>query len=169
MFNISGGKKKLTDGEISALLKGYNLVPQENWASIPIRSHIRYYKKDGSFVRGGFVITIDKAGGFIHVANNLFDKAPNYKIWPLNFAKTNKIYAKPLANPPAPLGQPSQPPQPAPPQVHTPQGSLSAPGTPRNKSDQHEKKITDIVSHMNKMITAIKDLGARIDALEKRR
>jgi hypothetical protein len=49
------GKKVYTPAEIQEMLKGYILVPPDEYKSIPSNTHIRYMRKDGSFVRGGFV------------------------------------------------------------------------------------------------------------------
>ena len=153
MFNISSkAKQKLNEGEISALLKNYTLVPPDAWYNIPLQTHVRYFKKDGTFVRGGFLMSYDKnGGGFAHVSNNLFEKAANYKIWPVNFSKVEKIYAKTQVQPPA-----------------RPAASLSAPNTPRAKPDL-EKKIADIITHVNKLTSLVNDQKLRIEALEKRR
>jgi hypothetical protein len=112
---------------------------------------------------------MDAAAGFAHLANNLFDKAPNYKAWPLSFAKTGKIYAKPLPASRAAAPEPHRAPEKAAERPHPERpSSLSAPNTPRAKTDS-EKKIADMITHINKITAAIKELSQRIEALERRR
>lgn len=170
MFNISGsgssgssgssGKSvskkhpKLSDAEIEGLLKGYSLIQPEMWKNISINTHIRYFKKNGTFVRGGFLISHwYNAGGLpcAHVSNNLRKDAAGYKAWPIDFAKVDKIYAK-LAGAPA---------------------LAPAPGTPRESTPRGEvellkKKLGDIIAHVNKLTLIVNEQKQRIDSLEKR-
>ena len=89
-------KKSYTPEQIKGLLKGYVLVPVEKYDSIPINSHVRYFKTDGTFVRGGFVTShwLDKNGkSFIHLANS-FKKGKNYATWPVAHENCSKVYKK---------------------------------------------------------------------------
>jgi hypothetical protein len=93
-------KTAYTKEQIRKLLTGYIEVPHNKWADIPLSSHIRYLKKDGTFVRGGFVTNhwLNKEGKpFIHVANNFKKNAPGYKTWPMAHENVAKVFKKPDA------------------------------------------------------------------------
>jgi hypothetical protein len=89
-------KIKLTDAQIANLIKGYEVLPSTAWSDIPVNTHIRYTKRDGSFVRGGFVINHWARDGkqFIHVANNIKQNTPNYIAWPVAHETIQTLYAK---------------------------------------------------------------------------
>jgi hypothetical protein len=99
------GKKKYTKKDyskeqIQGLLSGYIEVSKELWADIPINSHIRYFKKDGTFVRGGFVTShwLNKEGKpFIHLANSFKKRSEGYATWPMAHESVEKIFKKPDA------------------------------------------------------------------------
>ena len=85
-------KKTHTSENIRELLIGYTEVPPSQWKEIPVVSHIRYVKKDGTFVRGGFVINNDN--GVMQLANNLNKQALGYTAWFASHASLSKIYKK---------------------------------------------------------------------------
>lgn len=85
-------KKTHTPENIRSLLIGYAEVSPSQWKDIPIVSHIRYVKKDGTFVRGGFVINNDN--GVMQLANNLNKQAPGYTTWFASHTSLSKIYKK---------------------------------------------------------------------------
>lgn len=90
-------KKEYTQEQIRGLLTGYIEVSKEKWADIPINSHIRYFKKDGTFVRGGFVTShwLNKEGKpFIHLANNFKKRSAGYATWPMAHESVGKIFKK---------------------------------------------------------------------------
>lgn len=94
-------KKDYSQEQIRGLLSGYIEVSNELWADIPINSHIRYFKKDGTFVRGGFVTShwLNKEGKpFIHLANNFKKRSAGYATWPMAHESVAKIFKKPDAN-----------------------------------------------------------------------
>ena len=88
-------KKIHTPENIKTLLVGYAEIPVPSWKEIPNGSHIRYIKKDGTFVRGGFVV--NNIDGLIHLANNLNKQAPSYTTWYTSHNSISKIYKKGLA------------------------------------------------------------------------
>ena len=85
-------KKIHTPDNVKTLLIGYAEVPVLSWGEIPKISHIRYIKKDGTFVRGGFVINNDN--GVLQLANNLNTRAPGYTTWFASHSSLDKIYKK---------------------------------------------------------------------------
>jgi hypothetical protein len=94
-------KTEYTSEQIKKLLNGYIEVPRTSWGKIPLNSHIRYLKKDGTFARGGFVINhwLNKDGTpFIHLANNFKKNAQGYKTWPMAHENVSKLFKKPGAN-----------------------------------------------------------------------
>jgi hypothetical protein len=99
--NKKYAKKDYSNEQIKGLLVGYIEVPKDKWSDIPTNSHIRYFKKDGTFVRGGFVTNhwLNKQGKpFIHLANNFKKKAPGYATWPMAHESVSRIFKKPDAN-----------------------------------------------------------------------
>jgi hypothetical protein len=128
-------KKEYTQEQIKGLINGYIIVAPDKWADIPINSHIRYFKKDGSFVRGGFVTShwLNKEGKpFIHVANNFKKTAKGYATWPAAHESMQRIYKK----------------------VDKKSGI---------EMDVVRGKTTEIVGQINKLVTFVKQLQTRID------
>ena len=75
-------------------------MSKELWSDIPINSHIRYFKKDGTFVRGGFVTShwLNKDGKpFIHLTNSFKKRSAGYATWPMAHESVAKIFKKPDA------------------------------------------------------------------------
>ena len=101
MFNIKTNrtiekesKNKISEEDAKKLLQGYQVFYK--WDEIPVGTHIRYYKKDGTFVRGGFVQNhwISKDGEHvIYLANSLYRNS-NYKNWPVKHSNVKTIYIK---------------------------------------------------------------------------
>ena len=90
-------KKIYTPDQIKGLLQGYVLVSHSMWSDIPVGAHVRYFKKDGAFVRGGFVTShwFNKEGKpFIHLANSFKKKVKGYATWPLAHESADRIYKK---------------------------------------------------------------------------
>jgi hypothetical protein len=181
MFNISGGKAstskkhaKLSDSEIEALLKGYTPIQPEMWKNISIGTHIRYFKKNGMFVRGGFLISHwYNAGGLpcAHVSNNLRKDAAGYKAWPMDFAKVDKIYAKLTAPLSGTIILPDTPREVA----HvalTPRDTsrdvAHGATTPRSEIELLKKKLGDVILHVNKLTAIVNEQKQKIDSIEKR-
>jgi hypothetical protein len=90
--NTNGGE---VANSYSTLLKGYELVDRAVWDKIPRRSHIRYLRTDGKFVKGGFVTSISHTTGIdgkhtfmINLASNLsFNNAKPWSIYQNNIEK----------------------------------------------------------------------------------
>ena len=85
-------KKTHTPESIKTLLIGYVDIPVSDWKEIPISSHVRYVKKDGTLVRGGFVI--NNSNGIIQLGNNLNKQAAGYATWYASHTSLSKIYKK---------------------------------------------------------------------------
>ena len=85
-------KKTINQENIKELLIGYSELPISSWRDIPNGSHVRYIKKDGTFVRGGFVI--NNIDGLIQLANNLNKQASNYITWYASHKSISKLYKK---------------------------------------------------------------------------
>jgi hypothetical protein len=86
-----------SNAQIKKLLEGYIEVPRDKWDDIPTRSHIRYIKKDGKFVRGGFVSNhwLNKEGDkFIHLANSFARKGKKPATWPMAHATVSRVFKK---------------------------------------------------------------------------
>lgn len=131
-------KKTYTNVQIKKLLEGYIPVSVGKWGDIPNKSHIRYFKKDGTFVRGGFVSShwLNKEGKpFIHLENS-FKKGKGYASWPVAHESVKQIYKK----------------------ISRDSGI---------EMDTVRTKTTEMITHMNKIVEAMKSQKSRIDSLEK--
>ena len=102
MFNIkeknTKDKKtsKYSQSQINAMLEEYKEVDKDIWSTIPAGTHIRYIKKDGKFVTGGFVVNhwVNEHGKkFIHLSNG-FIQNKNYITWPMAHDNVINLYAK---------------------------------------------------------------------------
>jgi hypothetical protein len=132
-------KKQYTPDQIRGLLKGYIEVPKDKWADIPVNSHVRYFKNDGVFARGGFVTNhwLDKKGKpFIHLATGLKRTDKKYFTWPVAHENVKKIFKKPDAK-----------------------SSI--------EMEVVRKKTAEFMVSINKIVSAVKEQKMRIDHLEK--
>lgn len=131
-------KKEYTQDQIKKLLIGYIQVSPSKWDDIPINSHIRYFKKDGTFVRGGFVTNhwLNKEGKpFIHLANNFKKNAPGYATWPMAHEAVDRIFKK----------------------VDSKSGI---------EMDVVRGKTAEIIAQINKLVDVVKELKKRMDSYE---
>lgn len=90
-------KCQITDDKKRTLLVGYVVVPSDAWETIPYKSHIRYIKVDGTFVRGGFFKNLWTTQDGVHMMqleNNLNRKAPGYTTWAVAFNNIRVLYKK---------------------------------------------------------------------------
>jgi len=125
--------------KIYGLLKGYIEVPRNKWGDIPKSSHVRYFKKDGVFARGGFVTNhwLNKEGKhFIHLATSIRRNVKNYFTWPVAHENVKKIFKKPDAK-------------------------------SGIEMDVVRTKTAEFMVSINKIVAAIKQQKARIDTLER--
>lgn len=88
--------KTYTTEEIKKLLTGYQTVHPMNYNKLNKKTHVRYFKKDGKFVRGGFVLNYWSRNGvdFVHLGNNLNTSSQGYKAWPVALTNIKALYAK---------------------------------------------------------------------------
>jgi hypothetical protein len=91
-------EKKKMFGE---LITGYTIIPKDQWGSIPDKSFIRYSKRDGSFVKGGYILykTSDTPDGMI-TSFKLSTKKPPQKgsEYVAYLAEIDKIFKRPPDN-----------------------------------------------------------------------
>jgi hypothetical protein len=87
-------KTEYTPEKIKDLLKNYLKVPKTEWNNIPCSSHIRYIRKDGRFVPGGFVHNVNAAREEIWMSNKPSASIPGYKKWATKMADIKSIYKK---------------------------------------------------------------------------
>ena len=137
---VKNPKNKYTREQIKGLLSGYIPVDENKWSDIPVESHIRYLKKDGVFVRGGFVTNhwLDKKGNkFIHLSNNLNKNADGYATWPMAHNSVQRVFKK----------------------INKKNGI---------EMDVVRGKTAEIIEQINKLVDVVKNQGARLDRLEQR-
>lgn len=94
--NTDNKKSKYSQLQINAMLEEYKTVDVDNWSNIAAGTHVRYIKKDGKFVTGGFVVNhwVNEHGKkFIHLSNG-FIQNKNYITWPMAHENVMKLYAK---------------------------------------------------------------------------
>ncbi len=93
-----GPEKKYTTEEIKDKLKGYVLVPREDFEQIPSGSHVRYIRSDGVFRAGGFVTCNPGISGdgrlYIVLRNDIRSKASNLVTWTVFYDDLSEIYIK---------------------------------------------------------------------------
>ena len=131
-------KKEYTPDQIRGLLNGYIQVSPNKWSDIPVSSHIRYFKKDGTFVRGGFVTShwLNKEGkSFIHLANSFKKKSTGYATWPMAHESVSKIFKK----------------------IDSKNGI---------EMDVVRNKTTEIIGQINKLVDVVKEQKNRLDSQE---
>jgi hypothetical protein len=132
-------KKDYTPDQIKTLLQQYMEVSADKWADIPINSHIRYIKKDGTFVRGGFLTShwLNKEGKpFIHLANSFKKRTEGYATWPVAHESVAKLYKK--------------------------QDAKSG-----IEMDVVRTKTTEIIGQINKLVDVVKQQKVRMDAQDE--
>ena len=101
--NSKRKRKPYTPEQIKVMLEDYDEVPAEKWTNIPLGTHIRYYKKTGQFIRGGFVQkhwVNAKGNRSIRITSSSFG-AKGALDWYLAFDKIDKLYAKKKAEDPS--------------------------------------------------------------------
>lgn len=97
--------KIYTSEEQRELLDGYVEIPREFWGLISFGAHVRYVRKDGRFLPGGFVkknphifvpqsSTTGEAQTFIQLQNSFFPKSKGYVDWNLNYDDIGHLYEK---------------------------------------------------------------------------
>lgn len=90
-------KKTLTSEEKLKLLEGYKKYDDPHqWTTIPVGAHIRALKKDGQFLRGGFVKSIYTSDGntYLILENNKFDRVKNYVSFRIKLDDLKRIFVK---------------------------------------------------------------------------
>jgi len=105
IFDLSALAEPPNDVEVqpkqhdkAALLVGYDEVPRELWQSIAVNAQIRYLRKDGKFVPGGYVrgVFIEGDHVSIHMA---YGSGAGLREWRVSTAKILKIWQKKAAAP----------------------------------------------------------------------
>ena len=97
---------EITEDAFKKMIVGYTLTNMAEWENIPKKSHIRYQKKNGQFMTGGFlhkawekqvngrqvktIILINRAFGDTHTAGN--------KWWLISEDSVNKLWVKKAVN-----------------------------------------------------------------------
>lgn len=84
----------ITEQDRAGLLANYEEVPREQWTDLPIKIHIRYLRKDGTFRRGGFVkniwASVNKAGTEVFQMSSSLSY--NSKTWRVPFSSISKVW-----------------------------------------------------------------------------
>lgn len=95
-------KSKYSKEQIKKMLSAYTLVPSNMVRFIPRNTHIRYFRTNGKFVRGGFVVGYTNSGDsrVIVVANGLNAMKKGYVQWSCPLSLIKSIYKKPRSNAP---------------------------------------------------------------------
>jgi len=95
-YQKNNQKNIVTNEEQEQLLENYEEVPRESWETLPVGIHIRYLRKDGTFRRGGYIISVvnimsgvNKDNKMIQLASN---NSPYAKSWSTNLERVQKIW-----------------------------------------------------------------------------
>lgn len=92
-----------TEKEQIAKLEGYIKVPTEFWPAVKYSAHVRYIRKDGKFVPGGFVVKnpfdTQVAGEgaekrFLRLQNGFNAAARSYATWMAAYEDIEHLYVK---------------------------------------------------------------------------
>ena len=131
-------KRDYTEAQIKELLVGYIQVAVDRWVDVPVGSHVRYVKRDGVFVRGGFVTShwLNAEGKkFIHLANNIARGGTGYVTWPVAHESLVTLYKK----------------------VDAKSGI---------EIDVVREKTSEMIGQINRLVDVVKAQKNRLDALE---
>ena len=90
--------KEITEEEKKEYLKNSILIPSEQWLTLPVNSFISYIKKDGKFIKGGYIKLIynKKESNYLIYGSKL-DKYNNdryYKEFTIKLDNIKEIYKK---------------------------------------------------------------------------
>jgi hypothetical protein len=91
MFNLQQSVKKSFEGE-PVNVEGYEEIQIADWMNIPIKSYIRYEKKNKQIVKGGFVISKAIDRGAIALQADLFDQTSAK--WNVSISSILRIWKK---------------------------------------------------------------------------
>jgi hypothetical protein len=99
MHQVQGGAKgKMSKAEIDEWLKGCIEIPTSKWTTLPDNSQICYFKKDGGFVKSGFVkLSFEKEGErYIRYGSKLGSWSGDkyYKEFTLKLSNVKKLYKR---------------------------------------------------------------------------
>lgn len=90
--------KKLTDGEIEEYLKSSILIPKDKWKDLQDNSQISYFKKDGGFVKSGFIklIYTKEDEDYIRYGSKLgaYHGDKYYREFTVKFSNIDKLYKR---------------------------------------------------------------------------
>lgn len=104
--------KPLSDSDKLKLLEGYKKYEDSSvWNSIPVGSHVRLLKKNGTFIRGGFVVAFYVADGksYLLLENNKYNRnTPNYIKFKIKLDDVKRIFAKLDTSMPQTFSEPIQ-------------------------------------------------------------
>jgi hypothetical protein len=151
MFNLrDGGAKRedrkeryaYTQEEVDNMIRGYIPVPPQQWAGLPINTHVRYRRTDGKFVKGGFIIMISTHPDgkmYYALANKLgMGGGQGYFAWNVTLDQIRELWR------------------------------ADTDAAPVNAKVVREKN-QEIFNAINKIVDAIKEQERRIKALEQER
>ena len=90
--------KKMSDDEINDYLKDSILIPPEDWEKLAVGSNISYYKKDGNFIKSGFIKTIYIKDNNIFILYgtklNSYSNDKYYKEFTVNASNIKELYKR---------------------------------------------------------------------------
>jgi hypothetical protein len=155
--------KTLSDADKLKLLEGYKKYEDPtNWDNIPVGSHVRILKRNGTFIRGGFVVAFYMADGkpYLLLENNKYNRTvPNYIKFKIKLDEVKRIFAKVDTNPSIP-------------NVSIPTISNPVPEEPETKNIQAEeielleKKIELMDKIISQKDSELNSLRRRVGKLE---
>jgi hypothetical protein len=95
-YQKNNQKNIITNEEQEQLLEDYEEVRRESWETLPVGIHIRYLRKDGTFRRGGYVISVVNVMSGVNKNNKMIqlssNKSPYAKSWSTNLEHVQKIW-----------------------------------------------------------------------------
>lgn len=90
--------KKMSDSDILEYLKDSILIPPDDWEKLAVGSNISYYKKDGNFIKSGFIKTIYTKDDNVFILYgtklNTYNNDKYYKEFTVNTSNIKELYKK---------------------------------------------------------------------------
>lgn len=148
------GNAKITETDKQTMLEGYTVVPPGEWESLRYRTHVRYVKTDGTFVRGGFFK--NKRGSkpgdrYIQLENGFNPRAGGYKTWGVDIKTIKTLYKKEQKGNDIIIQK--QPP--------------ATVSDLQKIQEAHALQLIKVRTAINQMVAAINKLTTRVNALEQ--
>lgn len=87
-------KKSYTQDEINLLIKNTIIIPEDKWMNLEPGVFISYIKKDGTFVKGGYIQVVNQSKAKRKYFRIVFNQNSNSKGYTLYLDQIQTLYKK---------------------------------------------------------------------------